>query len=78
MDIFDRDWCNLFVWTANGSSLFHIKRDQQYWSLCFHALAEFWWGHVIPAKHILAGGNTDASAVELYRQALFACQAVPN
>lgn len=65
MDIFDRDWCNLFVWTVNGSTLFHIQRDREYWQLCFQVLAEFWWSNVIPAKHALA--RDDADAVERYR-----------
>ena len=72
MDIFDRDWCNLYVWTATGSSLFHIPRDKEYWRLCFSALAEFWWSHVVPAKHILAQSNPDPAAVQLYRYALTA------
>ena len=67
MDIFDRDWCNLYVWTANGSSLFHIARDREYWRLCFSVVAEFWWSHVIPAKHILAQSTPDLDAVQLYR-----------
>ena len=66
MDIFDREWCNLFVWTVNGSSVFHIKRDQEYWCVCFQALAEFWWSHVVPAKHALAGSETDLAAIFRY------------
>ena len=65
MDVFDRDWCNLFVWTVNGSMLFHIKRDPDYWRLCFQGLAEFWWSHVIPAKHQLAANST--GPVDHYR-----------
>lgn len=65
LDIFDRDWCNLYVWTMNGSTLFHIQRDREYWRLCFQVLAEFWWSHVIPAKHAMA--ISDAEAVEHYR-----------
>ncbi|KAL0042026.1 hypothetical protein WJX77_001122 [Trebouxia sp. C0004] len=63
MDIFDREWCNLFVWTVNGSSVFHIKRDREYWCVCFQALAEFWWSHVVPAKHALAGSQPDLAHV---------------
>ena len=66
MDIFDREWCNLFVWTVNGSSVFHIKRDREYWCVCFQALAEFWWSHVVPAKHALAGSEPDLSAIFRY------------
>ena len=66
MDIFDREWCNLFVWTVNGSSVFHIKRDREYWCVCFQALAEFWWSHVVPAKHALAGSEPDLAAIFRY------------
>lgn len=65
MDVFDRDWCNLFVWTVNGSTLFHIKRDPDYWSLCFQGLAEFWWNHVVPGKHELVAHGPGAE--ERYR-----------
>ena len=65
MDVFDRDWCNLFVWTVNGSTLFHIRRDPHYWSLCFQGLAEFWWNHVVPGKHELAAHGPGAE--ERYR-----------
>ena len=65
MDVFDRDWCNLFVWTVNGSTLFHIRRDPLYWNLCFQGLAEFWWSHVIPGKHELAAHGPGAE--ERYR-----------
>lgn len=66
MDIFDREWCNLFVWTVNGSSVFHIKRDREYWCVCFQALAEFWWSHVVPAKNALAGSEPDLAAIFRY------------
>lgn len=43
MDIFDREWCNLYVWTpAGGSGLYHIPRDRRYWADCFAVLADFW------------------------------------
>ncbi len=61
MDIFDRDWCNVFVWTHNGAALYHVARDTAYWRACFDVLAEFWWAHVVPAKHALAAGKLDAA-----------------
>lgn len=43
MDIFDRDWCNLYVWTpSGGSGLYHIPRDREYWAACFAVLSDFW------------------------------------
>lgn len=43
MDIFDREWCNLYIWTPKGGSgLYHIPRDRRYWADCFVVLADFW------------------------------------
>jgi len=51
MDVFDRDWCNLYIWTPNrGSASFLVARDRDYWSACFDILAEFWWAHTVPAR----------------------------
>jgi len=65
MEVFDRQWCNVFLWTPNGAALYHVPRDTAYWRACFDVLAEFWWAHVVPAKHALAAGKQDA--VELCR-----------
>ena len=54
MEIFQREWCNIYLWTVNGSAMFHIPRDRQYWNACFEVLSEFWWAHIVPAKHALA------------------------
>jgi hypothetical protein len=35
MDIFDRDWCDAWVWTPGGAGLFRIPRDRQYWATCY-------------------------------------------
>lgn len=61
MEIFDRDWCNIYSYTVNASSLQHIKRDRDYWHKVYTVLAEFWWGHLIPAKHALAAGDMEAA-----------------
>ncbi|KAI8106686.1 hypothetical protein M9434_001340 [Picochlorum sp. BPE23] len=51
MDVFDREWCSLYIWTPNhGSSSFVIDRDREYWGACFDVLAEFWWAHTVPAR----------------------------
>ncbi|XP_068646184.1 uncharacterized protein [Aristolochia californica] len=52
MEILDRDWMDLYCWTPNGSSLFRIHRDKQYWELMELALSDFWWKHVQPAKDL--------------------------
>ncbi|KAM7264081.1 hypothetical protein ACFE04_001764 [Oxalis oulophora] len=46
----DRDWMDFYVWTQNGSSLFRINRDENYWLDVKVALSDFWWKHVQPAK----------------------------
>jgi uracil-DNA glycosylase len=66
MEIFDREWCNLYVWTpAGGSAAFHIPRDRQYWAACFDVLAEFWWAHVVPARQAHERGAGDAEVQAL-------------
>ncbi len=61
MEVFDREWCNMFIWTQNGSGLFHVKRDRSYWDACFDVLAQFWWQHVVPAKHALQAGDMESA-----------------
>lgn len=62
MDLMDKDWCDLFVYTVNGSAIFRITRDFEYWRLCYSVLAEFWWEHLIPAKHALWDRGDHAEA----------------
>lgn len=52
MEIMDCDWMDFYVWTVNGSSLFRINRNREYWDLLKVALSDFWWKHVEPAKEI--------------------------
>ena len=61
MEVFDREWCNMYIWTRNGSGLFHVKRDRSYWDACFDVLAQFWWQHVVPAKHALQAGDVEGA-----------------
>lgn len=35
MDIFDREWCDAWVWTPAGAGLFRIPRDRRYWATCY-------------------------------------------
>jgi hypothetical protein len=65
MEIFGREWCNLFVWTVNGSCIYHLRRDRDYWAACFELLSEFWWAHVVPAK--IARDAGDLAAVRALR-----------
>lgn len=59
MEIFQREWCNIYMWTVNGSAMFHIPRDRQYWTACFEVLSEFWWAHLVPAKHAIASNRRE-------------------
>lgn len=66
MDIFDRSWCNLYVWTpAHGAGVYHIRRDRAYWAAAFDVLAEFWWSHVVPGRQCYERGAL--GEVERYR-----------
>ncbi len=68
MDVFDREWCALYVWTpAHGSSSFLIPRDRAYWSACFDVLAEFWWSHTVPARQLRGAGDAVDAELEAYR-----------
>ncbi|PIA39635.1 hypothetical protein AQUCO_02600234v1 [Aquilegia coerulea] len=52
MEILDRDWMDLYCWTINGSSLFRVYRDREYWEQMKIALCDFWWDHVVPAREL--------------------------
>lgn len=54
MEIFDRNWLDFYVWTMNGSCIYRVQRDADLWELMLTALNDFWWGHVVPARHLLA------------------------
>ena len=38
MEIFDREFCNAWIWTPNGAALFRIERDRTYWRKCYQVL----------------------------------------
>ncbi|KAJ3671701.1 hypothetical protein LUZ60_007780 [Juncus effusus] len=50
MEIMDREWVEVYCWTSNGSSIFKVFRDREYWELISRILREFWFGNVIPAR----------------------------
>ncbi|CAJ1971667.1 unnamed protein product [Sphenostylis stenocarpa] len=52
MEILGRDWMDFYVWTPNGSSLFRLHRDAEYWDVMKIALSDFWWKHVHPAREL--------------------------
>jgi len=50
MQILGRDWMDFYVWTPNGSSVFRLYRDPEYWDVMKIAMYDFWWKHVHPAR----------------------------
>jgi putative phage-type endonuclease len=69
MDVFDREWCHLYVWTpCHGSVAFLVARDRRYWAACFEVLADFWWCNVVPARQARdAGAEAGDEALEALR-----------
>ena len=57
MAVFDRPWVDVFAYTVNnGCAIYRVKRDREYWAQMYEALSEFWWQHVVPAKHAMQRG----------------------
>ncbi|KAK8960848.1 hypothetical protein KSP40_PGU018059 [Platanthera guangdongensis] len=54
MEIVDRDWVDLYCWMRNGSVLFRVFRDREYWGLMHEMLRDFWCGSVVPARQVVA------------------------
>lgn len=65
MEILDREWMDLYVWTTKGSSLFRLYRNVEYWDLVRTALSDFWWKHVQPARQLCANSVISNPAVQL-------------
>ena len=58
MAVFDRPYCDVFCYTVGeGSTIYRVQRDPEYWSSMYAALSDFWWQHVVPGKHALAAGG---------------------
>lgn len=63
MEIMDREWVDLYCWTPNGSTIFRVCREREYWELIHGILREFWWESVVPAREaVLMGRKDDANA----------------
>lgn len=67
MEILDRDWMDMCCWTLNGSSLFRLYRDAEYWDLMKIALSDFWWKHVQPANEFVQhiNGHKSSSRIRI-------------
>lgn len=61
MEIMDREWVDLHCWTPNGSTIFRVRREREYWELIHGILREFWWGNVVPAREALLLGGKEAA-----------------
>nr|XP_043637930.1 uncharacterized protein LOC122608923 [Erigeron canadensis] len=59
MEVMDREWVDLYCWTLNGSTIFRVCRNREYWMLIHGILREFWWENVVPAKEALAMGSEE-------------------
>ena len=67
-------WCDLWCWTpARGAAAYRIPVDPGYWAAAYEVLADFWWAHVVPARHAVAeverqggGAVAAAAAAEAY------------
>ncbi|VFQ83614.1 unnamed protein product [Cuscuta campestris] len=59
MEIMNRDWVDLYCWTPNGSTIFRVGRDREYWELMHGILWEFWWKNVVPAREALLLGREE-------------------
>ncbi|CAI0426097.1 unnamed protein product [Linum tenue] len=57
LEIMDREWADLYCWMPNGSTIFRVPRDRDYWELMCGMLKEFWWENVIPAREALEAGK---------------------
>lgn len=56
MEIMDCELLDLYCWTPNGSTIFRVVREREYWNLIYGILREFWWENVIPAREALVLG----------------------
>ncbi|XP_027336019.1 uncharacterized protein LOC113849949 [Abrus precatorius] len=65
MEILGRDWMDFYVWTPNGSSLFRLYRDLEYWDVMKIALSDFWWKHVQPARELYCSNEITNPLFEL-------------
>ena len=64
LHIFDREYCDLYAWTSvNGSVLFRVSRDKEYWEMLEEDLRRFWFEHVVPARRIRRIGEADARSI---------------
>ncbi|BAT74323.1 uncharacterized protein LOC124840150 [Vigna umbellata] len=59
MEIMDCEWVDLYCWMPNGSTIFRVLRQREYWNLIHEILREFWWENVVPAREVLLLGREE-------------------
>ncbi|KAF9596348.1 hypothetical protein IFM89_009026 [Coptis chinensis] len=59
MEILDREWIDLYCWTPNGTNIFRVSREREYWELMNKILHEFWWNNVLPARELMSLGREE-------------------
>lgn len=68
MEIMDRNWVELYCWTPNGSTLFRVEREPDYFDEMHQILKEFWRECVVPAKEAVEnaiGSDDDRGEIDL-------------
>lgn len=56
---------DFYVWCMNGSFIYWIYRDENYWGLIFRVMSEYWWGSIVFVRYFLMKGN-ELDRVEVY------------
>ncbi|KAK8958107.1 hypothetical protein KSP40_PGU015823 [Platanthera guangdongensis] len=46
---------------SNGSALFRVFRDHEYWGLMHGMLRDFWWRSVVPVRQAVAAEDEAAA-----------------
>ena len=69
LEIFDMERCYFYCWTIeNGSCVYVVDRDREYWGYVYVALEEFWHRHLVPAREaLLTSDGEDIRGAEAYR-----------
>ena len=67
MEILQRDWCDFYTWTPNGSVIHRVERDVRYWEALEDVLGRFWFEKVVPAREAVAAGMSQEEVRAKYQ-----------
>ena len=70
MEILQRDWCDFYTWTPNGSVIHRVERDVRYWEALEDVLGRFWFEKVVPAREAVAAGMSQEEVRAKYQPQL--------